>query len=693
MISMPREYADSRRSDARDWASRSVQFGKIVSVLFVLWIAVTALALFIPLNPRMPSKGIDASWEFAMNEAVARHMSFGKQVMFTYGPYASILTRTYSPATDRRMVLGSLLLGLSYVAAVFYMQRGRKKYPTILLLLFLVTYGGVELLLLSYAFLLSLCVLKWKNLGGPNAEGALGWRQVAAAIVMLFTLGLLPLVKGSLLLPFAAAVGVPFAFLLYHARFRKAFVFLCVPVAAAAALWSLSGQAFADIPAFLRGTSQLVSGYTEAMSTPWTILPAIVGDALVVISLAITALIFLSIFRTAQLTVASRWSLALLFASFQLVAFKHGIVKVEGLAGIFASLVLFILIIGFLYMDRYLISALSVAILLTTITAVRGDAVLNKEVHDKFGADVTWSGDKRADIFEFCVDRAMGAYARTTYQSTWKTYSSLWEGIRARMSRGSELEARYRQAVEDIRNDYPLHAIKGAGDVYSYEQSVLLASGNQWDPRPVFQSYSAYTPVLAKLNEQHLRGSDAPDWVLIDLRTIQGRLPSLDDGASWPALFDNYAFVSYDGHYVLLQRKAFVRLESRYENIVKETCETGKTVAIPATNGLLFAEVELKPTLLGRLLTAVLNPPQLHIVLHLRNGQTKRYRVAANMMSTGFLLSPFVNNTKDFASLANESNRSEAQQTVDSILIAPTYGRALFWSGTYSLTLKKYIGE
>lgn len=690
---MPREHADSRESDALDLKSRPVLPVRITSILFVLWTAITALALFAPLNPRMPSKGIDASWEYAINEAVARHMSFGQQVMFTYGPYASILTRTYSPITDRRMMLGSLLLGLSYVGAIFYMQRGRKKYLTILLLLFLATYGGPELLLLSYGFLLASCTLKLTNPNEPEIRGALGWSKVAAAVVMLFTLGLLPLVKGSLLLPFAAAVAVPFAFLLYHARFRQALVFLFVPVTAAAALWSLSGQSFADIPAFLRGTSQLVSGYTEAMSTPWTIVPAIVGDALVIISLAITALILLSISRASQLTVPSRWALALLFASFQLVAFKHGIVKVEGLAGIFASLVLFILTIGFLYMDRYLVSALSVAILLTTITAVRGDAVLNREVHDKFGANVTWSGDKRADIFEFCLDRAMGAYVRTTYQSTWKTYSSLWEGIRTRMSGSNELEARYRQAVEDVRNDYPLPAIKGAGDVYSYEQSVLLASGNQWDPRPVFQSYSAYTPALAKLNEQHLRGSDAPDWALIDLRTIQGRLPSLDDGASWPALFDNYAFVSYDGHYVLLQRKPSVRQESRYENIVKETCETGKTVAIPTTNGLLFANVELKPTLLGRLLTAVFNPPQLHIVLHLRNGLTRRYRVSANMMSTGFLLSPLVNDTKDFASLANESNRSEPQKAVESILIAPSYGRALFWSGTYSLTLKKYIGE
>jgi hypothetical protein len=449
----------------------------------------------------------------------------------------------------------------------------------------------------------------------------------------------------------------------------------------------------ANLPVFLRGTTLLASGYTEAMSTPWTILPAVIGDGLVIVSLALTALVLLSIVRSTQLTFASKCTLALLFAALQFVAFKHGIVKSEGLSGIFASLALFVLMISFLYMDRFLLAAMSIAILLTIVTAVQGDAVLNKEVHERFGPGVTWSGEKRPDIFQFCLDRAIGAYSRTTYLNTWKTYSAVWDGIHSRMSQSDDLAVRYRQALEDIRNDYPLPVLKGAGDVYSYEQSVLLASGNAWDPRPVFQSYSAYTPELAMVNEQHLRGLGAPDWALIDLESIEGRLPSLDDGASWPALFDNYAFISYDSHYVLMQRRQAVQQESRFEEIVRETCETGKTVAIPETNGLLFAAIDLKPTLLGRLLTVAFNPPQLHIVLHLSNGQTKRYRVVAGMMSTGFLLSPFVSDTKAFASLADGMNSPESGESVDSISIEPSYGHSLFWSGTYGLTLKKYVGR
>jgi hypothetical protein len=247
--------------------------------------------------------------------------------------------------------------------------------------------------------------------------------------------------------------------------------------------------------------------------------------------------------------------------------------------------------------------------------------------------------------------------------------------------------------MEEIRIAYPLPDFQGSGDVYTYETSVLLASNNEWNPRPVFQSYTAYTPVLARLNEQHLRGPDAPDWVLIDLQTIEGRLPSLDDGASWPALFDNYSFVSYDGHYVLMRRGPVIQAQSNYSQIHTEACRTGQTFSLPQADGLLFAEVDLKPTLLGRLLLAFFNPPQLHIVIGLASGKTEHYRVTSNMMETGFLLSPFISNTKDFAVLVDGRKNPEEEEKVKTISIAPAYGGSLFWSGTYALTLKRYAGR
>ena len=220
---------------------RAVLLSRFGLILFYIFVTITTLAVFIPFNPRMPARGLDASWEFAMNQAVTRHLTFGKQVMFTYGPYASIGTRIFDPKTDRRMMLGSLLLAVCYLAALFHLARGPKRYLIVLLLLFLATFGSSELLFISYSFLLVACTLKQIESPDHDRGLALKWWQVLMFFAMWSTLGLLPVVKGSLLIPFAASVFIPPFFLLYRKRYRQAILLLLVPIAASVSLWAIAG--------------------------------------------------------------------------------------------------------------------------------------------------------------------------------------------------------------------------------------------------------------------------------------------------------------------------------------------------------------------------------------------------------------------------------------------------------------------
>jgi len=384
----------------------------------------------------------------------------------------------------------------------------------------------------------------------------------------------------------------------------------------------------------------------------------------------------------------------LLSAVFLLVAFKHGFIASSAIAGSFGALSVLILIIGLLYIDRYLVCSLSIAMVLTSVTSLTREPVLGKEVRDKFGVGAAWTGGEgRRDILAFCEQRAVGAYARLTYKTTWNTYTSAWQGLRSRLSRNNDLENEYDRSLSSIRGAYALPALKGSADIYEYDQSVLLASNNEWNPRPVIQSYSAYTPGLARLNEQHLRSSDAPEWVLFDLQSIDNRFPSLDDGMSWPALFDNYTFNSHKGQFVLLAKKQIIKAHSNYIGLVRRTCKTGETIPIPESHGVLFAEVDLKPTLAGRLLIALFNPPLLHMVVRLDNGEVKSYRVVSEMMTTGFLLSPLVSNDGEFASIVAGDTGLADGAKVESISIAPSYGGSVYWSGEYELTLKEYVSE
>ena len=629
-----------------------------------------------------------------MNEAAARGMSFGPEIMFTYGPYAPVGTRVYHPATDRRMMLGSAALGFSYAVAMVLLAGKAARLAAVFLLIFLATFGSPELLLLSYAFLLAVSVLKRTNEVDRGEDRRPNWMRRLTPFVLWPTLGLLPVVKGSLLLPFAVSMAVPAIFLLHRGRPVRAIAVVLIPTLSACALWVCAGQRLADLATFLSGTISLTSGYTEAMSTAWSILPAAVGDGFVVLYLAVSAGIMMSIHRAPRLAISLSMMLAILSSFFLLVIFKHGFVGVSNVSGVFASLAVLILILCLVYVDRLLIWSICGLTLLTAATSIIRDPQLLKDVHDRFGTGAAWEAQgKRRDILEFCARRAMAAYPRMTYINTWHTYEQAWVGLGARFSFNNDLETRYGQALQSIRTNNPVPLLKGTVDFYEYDQSMLLASNNQWDPRPVIQSYSAYTPELALRDEAHLRGNAAPDWLLFKLQSIDGRLPSLDDGASWPAFFDQYRLTAFDGRMAVLSKRESIVPASTYVRVMETVCKTGDTIAIPASDGLLFAQIDLRPTLAGKLLIALYRPPQLRMTLTLEDGEKRSFRVVSSMMRTKFLLSPLVDSTAEFAALMGGEQRANRERTVRTISIQTVDGSSTDWSATYELTLDRYVGR
>ena len=49
-------------------------------------LAVLAVDAYVPLSPFMPRNDVDGSWILALNQAVARGLVFGRDIVFTFGP-------------------------------------------------------------------------------------------------------------------------------------------------------------------------------------------------------------------------------------------------------------------------------------------------------------------------------------------------------------------------------------------------------------------------------------------------------------------------------------------------------------------------------------------------------------------------------------------------------------------------------
>jgi hypothetical protein len=210
----------------------------------------------------------------------------------------------------------------------------------------------------------------------------------------------------------------------------------------------------------------------------------------------------------------------------------------------------------------------------------------------------------------------------------------------------------------------------------------------------VTQSYAVFTPELAELNLQHLQGPNAPDNILFGVEPIDGRLPSLEDGLSWPALIDDYSFQKtfqkFGKDSAYFRRRAAgteIAAASRADLPAAEH-KFGEEVALPASADPLFAQLLIQPTFAGKIWGALFAPPQLHIAVHTRDGRVTNYRIISGMLKTDFLVSPLVTNTEEFLLLAAAGNQYLTRSEVTGISVLADGRPGLLWDTTYTLKLR-----
>jgi hypothetical protein len=83
-----------------------------------------------------------------------------------------------------------------------------------------------------------------------------------------------------------------------------------------------------------------------------------------------------------------------------------------------------------------------------------------------------------------------------------------------------------------------------------------------------------------------------------------------------------------------------------------------------ASDGLIWAEIEFKKTLAGRVRTLLYKPPLIWLNISLADGSPHRYRLIPDMAAAGFLLSPVIADNRAFATLATSGNKNLTTQTV-----------------------------
>ncbi|WP_374555677.1 hypothetical protein [Aquitalea pelogenes] len=616
---------------------------------FQFWLLLlTVYAVFVPLMPGMPSGGLDESWQLGVNEALAKGMVFGRDLIFTFGPYASVYANKYHPAVAHSMLWSGFFLGSCFFLAAILNFASLSLRMTLFLVLVLAVNFAFDPRFLVYPLLVfaALTRLDWSLLRMPGQY--LGRLLLVSALFAPF--GMIVLVKGSFLVTCLCGMVLSSAFLFRRKQWLLAALVVILPFAAMAGFWWLAGQPMDALPDYFRSMLPIISGYTEAMAYN-----SRVSELLLYLLAAILLLVVAA--RELELHFFDKMLfLACLFVTL-FITFKAGFVRHDGHAVIAASSL-----------------AICAVLVCSRVDSRNARSVLALSF-------IVWLG--------VCALHNK-PLPKQALQAVASTYGNLFKGSYYRLFEPDAITQRYKVRMTEIAKEGKFPLLHGSSDVYSYDQAFLIATGNDWRPRPIFQSYSVYTDTLSQINLQHLSSSRAPANIFFKVQPIDERLPSLEDGASWMALWQGYHPVRLFNDYLQLARNTqppIMQLSAA--GLEKRTAHLGEAISVPQNGSLVMMRVHVQKNMPGNLVSLLFKPGLLSARLKLVNGQVRSFHVVSGMMSSGFVVSPLIETTNQF-NLVYSQDASLVNQKVSSITILSD-SKIMLWQPVITVEFIPYF--
>lgn len=572
-----------------------------------LILGVLAAALYLPLLPDAPTAALDSSWRLGLALACEQRLVFGVDVVFTFGPLGCLVTwqywpATYLPAIGFWFLVGGAAAWLALEAAQGLAERLRNVAAFSLLAL----TPDSALLALPIAFVLH------------------GWRtqrMSAAAWFGCAALGPLALTKFTLLPVALLALLCGLGLRLLGWRTPVA---VLLAIGAGAAALAAASQPWQAIVPYVANALEVSRHYPEAMqwpaspgSVPFAPLAAAV---LLVAAVAFVAIAILQELRASTAGSVAKLALALFTLALLALLVRHGTTRGDAphLFPAFISLAA-LLLMYYPTLGTRLRSAAALALgpmLLVPLMMqdraavnIPGGSVLHRVWLSIEGAALVVTGNDPRRRLDAAVADLAGA-------------------MRARVGPA-----------------WPAH---DTVDVISYDQYLLLAGDPAlWRPRPVFQSYSAYSPALALLNASFLRSDRAPQALVVAAQTIDGRLASLDDAALWQLLRSDYRLTGRlgTGHLVLSRREIRLADASVRMQAVAEV-DAADWVDVPGDPGAgLYASAYVERGIGQRLQAVMWKPPLRFLEVRMASGDLCKFRLVSTVAEAGFLLSPLIADT------------------------------------------------
>jgi hypothetical protein len=586
----------------------------------ILVVAVVTLAF-----PRyIATTDIDQSWGQALGYFYDHRLQAGVDYIFTYGPLGYFVSQIYDRDLYFQYFAWEVVLKILYAFATVGLAR--RYVPGLLGVVFLLiaTYlsylNNVEALFRTFILALALPLLLPK----PTSRAYLTFACVLLAVISQIKFTFCFFSLGALI-----AAELPFRW--KHPRALRSP--LTIYFAASLLVWVAIGQRLLNLPQYIMGSWQISSGYADAVGfTDPHYATLAIACGMAGLSLWLITLIYLLIEHGVTLR---RLSLVLLLLLNAYFTWKHGVVRAD--LGHLPLMLCYIVILWL--MLPFLAEPL------------KSPAAAGAMAHAPRTTIRRWLGVGRVVFVGgsvgLCICSSL-VYLRTM-RDPWSCEPLLY--TLNTLMHPLDTRAKLDSTRKTLAHEFELPRVKarvgGATiDVMSCSQGVLLINDLNYRPRPVFQSYTTFTPYLISKNARFYRSDRAPEYVLFKLESITG-FPALEDGQALMELVRLYRPIFHEHDFVLFQRSPDADHQrqtpavSGSRVILDRRLKWGERIDVGALEGKFKTlTVYIAPSITGSIRSALYKLPNIFMTVQPLTGQGFSDRIGVRSAQSPFVLSP-----------------------------------------------------
>jgi hypothetical protein len=612
----------------------------------LLWLVLTLLAINLPEKPVLE---LDSSWRQALAYFFHRGYPFGESVVFTYGPLGFLMGNTFTGLYFWSYVVFQVTF--SAIAATMIVQVGRP-------------LTGLSRFAYFAFFLL------W-GVGYPDAFHMImiafaGWMMInritdavkVRPVLFGLFLAFLAVIKFTNLLFTGFVVVVVTAYAWRKNDRKSASWLLATFTAGFLVIWAACGQSLTSLPAYAINSLSVSKGYEAAMGLPTP--DGQLTTALIIFAAGAVYVVW-HLFSQPDLIRSS--AQLLILAAFLFLNWKHGFVRADGH------------MLGFFYC--------------ALVPAVAFPALFREQTTNPVIPRVCL-----LLVMFFCLKGMHGTFHTTIEYAPNIAHDDLLETVRA-FGDFDQFHRDLQGQVDDWHRKGKLAKIQklvgeASVDVLGFEQAIALFNDFNYTPRPVFQSYTVYTPRLSALNADFITSEHAPEFFLLKLQVIDERPLMMDDSQLMNFFPHLYTFKALENGFYLFQKRAeHPPIDSLRPRLLRAVDQPlGQPLSLAEYGAEhIWLEIDLPLSLLGRARNFLYKPALVQLRVVTSFGEILTYRLPLTSAQAGFQISPHITDFESYLEAHGGSN----PRKVESITLLVADEDRRFFSDTATVMLSRTV--